>query len=357
MAIYKLGEICTYTEGYVNPPVNDKSNFSKDGLPWLKVSELNNGSYLTESRFSLSNKVVKEIKNENQIFKKGTIVWSKSGSVGITSILGFDATANRGILNIIPDEEMILNKFLFYFLIKNKDRYSELSTGAVLKHFYGPNLMNEIIDLPNLKEQRIIIDIIEPIEELLTIIEKKIFTIKRLLVSKYNNCDSKTTFFSKHINLLNSKYEGQILYFATNAISELKVDYSKVQNIEDKIPSRANVTPDVNSFIISKLLGENKIFYFISKPNEVFSTGFFNFKTDSNDHVMGFLLSNSYKNQKEKLSTGTTMKGLNNSSLDNIKMKEPIDNSDILSRSIIMLEQYRIKLDNIKEKAIKLLVK
>ncbi len=166
MAIYKLGQICSYIEGYVNPKISDSDNFSTSGHPWLKVSELKHGGIITNSEYHLSDYAYNEIRNENQIFKKGSIVWSKSGTVGITSILGIDASANRGVLNIIPDEKFILKKYLFYFLIMKKDIFSNKATGAVIQHFYGPNLMAENILLPPLSEQQKIIDIIEPIESL-----------------------------------------------------------------------------------------------------------------------------------------------------------------------------------------------
>ncbi|MCL8209777.1 hypothetical protein LT318_00338 [Spiroplasma sp. JKS002670] len=166
MFIIKLGKICSYTEGYVNPEISNEKYFSSIGMPWLKVADLIHGSNIYSTKHYLSKLGQSLAKNNTQLFKKETIVWSKSGSIGITSILKIDVMANRGILNIKPNDKYIKNKYLFYFLCKNKNIYSSKGTGAVLKHFYGPNLMNEEINLPSIKTQDSVIGIIERNEKL-----------------------------------------------------------------------------------------------------------------------------------------------------------------------------------------------
>ncbi|MGL5268673.1 MAG: restriction endonuclease subunit S [Spiroplasma sp.] len=391
MAIYKLKEVSNYIEGYVNPPINESIFFSRDGIPWIKVSELIHGSYVNSSKFHLSEEGIKLAKNSSQIFKKGTIVWSKSGTIGVTSILNIDAMGNRGILNIKPIPSKILNKYLFYFLCKNKENFAQKGTGAVLKHFYGPNLMNENINLPSLIEQQQIIDIIEPNEKLflkysncvkinnfetvqkdmknlidiiepIENVETKILNIKnkliKLLVTLYNNSKTKEQIsFQSIIKTLSSSYEEQTKYFATNAIGEFEINYEKIIFLSKKIPSRAKISPITNSFIFSKLKGENKLLYFKEKPKEVFSTGFFNFQTNFQDHILGFMLSNDFKNQKEYLSTGTTMQGLNNSSLELIKLNQPKHQSSTIAEILSDLEKNLISIKKLKSKLINLLIK
>ena len=37
MAIYKLSDVCSYTEGYVNPPINEEKYFGENVISWMKV--------------------------------------------------------------------------------------------------------------------------------------------------------------------------------------------------------------------------------------------------------------------------------------------------------------------------------
>jgi len=98
--------------------------------------------------------------------------------------------------------------------------------------------------MPSLKIQNQIIDIIKPLEDieinLLNIKNKLIkFLINLYNCSNHNNQIS----FNSVIKILISKYENQINYFATNAVGEMQIDYQKIINLSEKIPSRANISP------------------------------------------------------------------------------------------------------------------
>ena len=161
MFIYKLGEVYRYIEGYVNPPINNQKYFGQNIINWMRVKDLKHANFINTTELNLSKEGFDLRKNNKQIFKKGTIVWSKSGTIGNVGILDINVCANHGILNIIPKQK-ILKKYLFYFLIKNKHHFKNLATGAVLRHLYGPNLMEYKINLPYLKIQQQIINIIKP---------------------------------------------------------------------------------------------------------------------------------------------------------------------------------------------------
>ncbi len=390
MAIYRLGDVATYVEGYVNPQISDPSNFGEGIIGWLKVADLNHGNIVCRTEMTLSNKSFDMIKKSNQIFKKGSIVWSKSGSVGLCSLLGIDVTANRGILNIIPNQN-IENKYLYFCLLKKKDYFSHIATGAVLKHLYGPKLMETMVDVPDIgKQQEIIdiierdeelflkysnlvridnvencqkdmknlIDIIEPVENLINNVDNQINVVKNVLLSKYNYCSNDFVRFCDIITLHTKSYSGQAQYIATSAIGEFSLNTSKVQNVtlENK-PSRANITPYDRSFIISKLDGENKVYYVGSNFPYVVSTGFFNLTSEYIDHISGFVLSEDYISQKSIFSTGTTMLGLNNKALGKIQVTAPDNNSKILTELMLKLLEIRANAEDTKCKIINLLIK
>ncbi len=288
------------------------------------------------------------------------------------------------------NKNLLLNKYLFYWWKKNKEILNFTAVGSTVKSLRKSNFENPKINLPTIDEQQKIIDIIEPIEKLfikypkiirinnfknckkdvknlIDIIEPMekielniediIKFMKKILINKYKLSNpNKNNNFLSFVELLNSRYEKQKIYFATNAIGEFKIYEDKKQYLDKKIPSRANISPDKNTFIISKLMGENKLMFFENKPKEVFSTGFFNFRTNYIDHISGFLLSNNFKKQKELLSTGTTMKGLNNNSLSKIFLNEPILNSNELTILLIKLLDIHNKIEKIKIKIISLLI-
>ncbi|MCR8613064.1 MAG: restriction endonuclease subunit S [Mycoplasma sp.] len=357
MAIYKLGEICDYVEGYVNPAINNSKYFNGNAINWIRVKDLKHGQIINETELTLSEEGFNLRKNDKQIFLKNSIVWSKSGTVGNVGILGKNACANRGILNIIPKDK-IKKKYLYYFLYKNKNSFIRKATGAVLLHFYGPQLMNEKINLPSLEEQQKIIDIIKPIEEQIKICQNIIDKSKSLLKNNYHfNEKTEKQSLGDYISFQKTDYQNQSKYFATNAIGEFNIDFTKIIDVSKNVPSRAKVSPNEKTLIFSKLQNENKYFYFVNKPNEVFSTGMFCVNSKYIDHVIGFFQTKSWMKQKDIFSNGTTMRGLNNSAIKQIKIKSPILEGDKISSLISKISSKIGILENLKLKIINLLVK
>ena len=155
------------------------------------------------------------------------------------------------------------------------------------------------------------------------------------------------------------KYNEQKHYLATNAIGELKIDFDKLidLNINQK-PSRANITPQTNAILFSKLMGENKVIPTSDWESKfIFSTGMYSVNSKNNDYLLGFLLSNAFQIQKKIFSTGTTMKGINDLTLKQIKIKDTNDNdNNSICRLLSKLICYETKMNKLKELFTNLLI-
>ncbi|AHI53830.1 restriction endonuclease [Spiroplasma sabaudiense Ar-1343] len=391
MAIYKLGEISIMCRGGGK---FQKKDLKKTGeFLALHYGKTYKCELVDES---FPHKVDKKFYHEKSVINQSTVLVSTSETIkdlghsyfinsSIYGILGGEQISIKGI------ENFIIDKFLFYLIKKNKNKFHKYATGLKVFRIKIVDIREIIFNVPSLEEQQNIIDIIEPIESLflkfsqcvridtfdntkkdlkniIDIIEpiekiesyiiKIINLIKNYLVSYYNSINTEEVFFYDIITLQNNKWNEQSEYIATNAIGEFSIDLNKIIDINSIKPSRADVSPANNSFIISKLLGENKVFYFSKAPEEVFSTGFFNFQTLYNDQIAGFLMSKHFKEQKEKLSSGTTMQAINLSNLKLIKMKKPLQyNEQNIVDKIEKLISIKNKLNLLKERLIKLLIK
>ncbi len=254
----------------------------------------------------------------------------------------------------------ILNKY-FYYWTKSMYYINQIAgvskSGSTMPKLNPPVVGSLTIKLPTIEVQQEIIDIIKPIEDSITNIQRQIEVIKQLLVNMYNTCDTEPIQFVNIIKNENRKYNGQTKYLATNAVGECSIDQMKVQHLIDERPSRANLTPAPKSIIFSKLDGDNKVLFIDNKFQYVISTGFFNIKTEYLDHVMGFLLSNDFKTQKRLLSTGTTMVGLTNSSIGKLTISKPENNSYNLVHILNELLTIELRLKAELQKCITLLIK
>ena len=138
-------------------------------------------------------------------------------------------------------------------------------------------------------------------------------------------------------NILSSginKFSDEKDYLSTESVQD-----TRIEKIECKItcrerPSRANMQPVFNSVWFAKMKSTIKVYSF-SKNNEeeivryILSTGFAGIKLDKNispDYVKFFFLTERFNEEKDKLSTGSTQSGINNSFISKIKIPLPFRN-------------------------------
>jgi len=128
-----------------------------------------------------------------------------------------------------------------------------------------------------------------------------------------------------------NKFQGGKNYLSTESIKGTKIEKIECKITYQDRPSRANMQPVLNSVWFAKMKSTLKVYSF-SKENEeeakkyILSTGFAGIKFDSNvssRYIGLFFLTNRFNEEKDKLSTGSTQSGINNSFIAKIKIPLP----------------------------------
>lgn len=140
------------------------------------------------------------------------------------------------------------------------------------------------------------------------------------------------------------EFIGEKIYIATGDIEKNKITTSSIVTFDSK-PSRANQYAKKDNVIFAKMKDTVKVIL-IDETNEdnIYSTGFYILSCGNKlrpKYLYWYLNSESFNLQKDNLSVGATMKGLNNEGLKKIK----------ISRIPTIVEQEKRieKLDTIKE--------
>ena len=131
----KLQDMGNWSTGGT-PPRQIKSFFAGN-IPWVKSGDLNDGVIAdTEERISKEG-----LDNSNaKILPVGTISMALYGAtIGKVGILGIEAATNQACANCIVNKEKIINKYLFYFLIEQRQSFIDAGQGGA-----QPNLTNKI---------------------------------------------------------------------------------------------------------------------------------------------------------------------------------------------------------------------
>lgn len=160
-AMIRLGYLGKWGSG--GTPSRKHHEYYEGTIPWIKTGELNN-DYIYDAEEKITEDAINN--SSAKIFKKDSVLIAMYGAtIGKVAILGIDATTNQACAAIECNKEIIDNKFIFYYLLSQKDNFIELGKGGA-----QPNISQMIIKeykcpVPPLKEQQRIVDKIESLFE------------------------------------------------------------------------------------------------------------------------------------------------------------------------------------------------
>lgn len=151
-----IGETCITGSG--GTPSRSNAKYFTGNIPWVKSGELDfNIIYDTEEKITqeaLNNSSAKLVKN-------GTLLIALYGAtVGKMAFLGVDAATNQAVC-FIETPKCLNSKFLYYFLVLNRDRLLSQRIGGAQPNISQTIIKNMLCPIPSVEEQDVIIKIIE----------------------------------------------------------------------------------------------------------------------------------------------------------------------------------------------------
>ncbi|MCY7998437.1 restriction endonuclease subunit S [Bacillus haynesii] len=151
----KLGDLATFINGY---PFKTK-DWASNGLPIIRIQNLNNKN----APFNYYNSEI----NEKFLVKKGDILISWSGSIGIYEWEGEDALLNQHIYKVDFNKD-IINKTYFKYIVKiSLDKALQYLHGSTMKHITKKYFEQIPVPVPDLNKQKNIAELLEVAKSLI----------------------------------------------------------------------------------------------------------------------------------------------------------------------------------------------
>ena len=144
-------------------PRRSKKECWKNGsIPWLKISDMKKRN-ISET----DEKITKEgLKNSSaKIFPKGTIVYSIFATLGSIGILDIESATNQAIAGIIPKNDIVNTKYLYYCLKTERNKIIAKRSHATQDNLNLSILKNHEISIPPLDDQNKIVSLLEKTEK------------------------------------------------------------------------------------------------------------------------------------------------------------------------------------------------
>lgn len=166
-----LGDIGTWGSG--GTPLRSHNEYYNGTIPWLKIGDLEDGNVLKSETYITE----KGLKNSSaKVLDIDTLLIAMYGSIGKLGITKIKCATNQAIAFCIPNESRILLKFLFNFLLFNRNNFFKLAKGGTQQNISQTVLKAYPICLPSLKEQK---RIVEKIEKLFKQIDSSVASLQK----------------------------------------------------------------------------------------------------------------------------------------------------------------------------------
>ena len=160
----RLGEVGNWGSGAT--PSRTNPDYYGGKIPWLKTGDLNDGYITNVPEFITELALEKTSVRLNPV---GSVLIAMYGAtIGKLGILKIPMTTNQACCACIPFNG-IYNVYLFYFLMAYRTRFIKMGEGGAQPNISREKIINSILPLPPLAEQK---RIVARLEELLPLCDR-----------------------------------------------------------------------------------------------------------------------------------------------------------------------------------------
>ena len=139
-------------------PLTKKKNFYENGtISWITPKDLSGykHKYIYSGQRSITEEGYRSC--ATSLLPEGTVLFSSRAPIGYVAIAGKELCTNQGFKSFVCNDEVLFNHYLYYYLIKNRDKLEALGNGSTFKEISRKTLLDYQIDLPAVEEQKKIV--------------------------------------------------------------------------------------------------------------------------------------------------------------------------------------------------------
>lgn len=161
----RVGDVGSWAAG--STPSRKRLDYYKNGtIPWLKTGDLNDG-FISEVPEKITETALKE--STLRINPIGSVLMAMYGAtIGKLGILEVPMTTNQACCACIPFVGLY-NRYLFYYLLSARTNYIEKGKGGAQPNISKEIIINSLIPLPPLPEQK---RIVEKLDNIFAVVDK-----------------------------------------------------------------------------------------------------------------------------------------------------------------------------------------
>lgn len=156
MKRYCLKDVAEIYSG-ATPLTKNKEFYENGTISWITPKDLSGfkHKYIYSGRRSITEAGYQSC--AASMLPEGTVLFSSRAPIGYVAIAGKELCTNQGFKSFVCNGEVLFNHYLYYYLIKNRDKLEALGNGSTFKEISRKTLLDYQIDLPSIEEQKMIV--------------------------------------------------------------------------------------------------------------------------------------------------------------------------------------------------------
>lgn len=160
---YKLSEIGNIVGG-ATPSTKIAENYDGD-IPWITPKDLSDfsGRFIKYGERNITQQGFDSC--SCQMLPKNSVLFSSRAPIGYVAIAAAPLCTNQGFKSVVPNEEIVDSRFLYYLLKFNKDRIAGMGSGTTFMEVSGGVMKNVEVSLPVIAIQKHIAEILSSIDD------------------------------------------------------------------------------------------------------------------------------------------------------------------------------------------------
>lgn len=278
-------------------------------------------------------------------------------------------TFQKSVAILKPNTELILPRYLYYLMKYNTPKLRSLASGSAQKNLLLDTMKKYKVKIPELSEQKLILEQLEPIDDLIEKNIKLMEDIENYIKKLYHYWFVQYEYPSSNLDTYNSngrilkyseqlkieipidwkveslydnelckliktgidKFDDEKIYLATGNVNFENFDNGKKITYQNR-EGRANMQPTLNSVWFAKMKDSVKHITLINNAKwfcdeYILSTGFVGLQCNEKNvaYIHSFINTNKFKKIKDSLSHGATQQAINNEDLKSIYLLVPTE--------------------------------
>ena len=157
--IYVIGDVCKVISG--GTPKSGILEYWDGEVNWITPKDM---GQLEDVYVSVTSRTISEkglSKSSAKLVPANSVILSTRAPIGHLAINSVPMATNQGCRGLVPDQQKLTTKYLFYYLLSKVDLLNELGSGTTFKELSKTALEKVSIPVPGLNEQKRIVAMLD----------------------------------------------------------------------------------------------------------------------------------------------------------------------------------------------------